>query len=64
MVRFLKRIQKATATECEAVLKAVLRRYPEVFPDWEVFVFAIEKTQERDGQIDQAIRLLESIRRN
>lgn len=48
--------------ELEAVLRAVIRRYGELFPDQEVCVLCVDRTDERIGQIDRIIRMLERMK--
>lgn len=44
----------------ELFLKALIQRYAELHPDWEVSVFSVRKTGDRNSQIDEMIRFLQS----
>ena len=44
------------------VLDAVLLRYNELFPDWEITALSIEKCRDKNEQIDRVIRMLESLK--
>ena len=56
------RILAAEENELEEILRAVLLRYAEVFPEWEVSTIAIDKTRERNEQLDQMIDMIEKMK--
>ena len=58
MIDLVEEISKAKAEDLERLLFAVLNRYAELFPDWEVTTLSIQKTGDRNAQIDQHIQLL------
>ncbi len=53
----------AQAEDMEMIMKAVISRYEELFPDWEISTISIEKGKDRDAQLDQAIALLQSMKK-
>ncbi len=55
-------IRRADPKDLEALLKAVLARYDEAFPDWEVSVITIEKQRDRNAQIDGIIAVLNGMK--
>ena len=40
------------------ILNAVLERYGQLYPDWEISTLSIHKDQNRNHQIDRTIELL------
>ena len=58
MFDLVEEISKAKAEDLEGILRAVLARYGELFPDWEVTTISVQKTGDRNAQIDQHIQLL------
>ena len=56
------RIMQASDAELEPLLKAVLQRYAEVFPDWVVSTISYCKSEDKNQQLDSAIRLLEHMK--
>jgi hypothetical protein len=59
----IKEIAKADEFEIEALLKAVLQRYAELFPDWEISTISIEKSSDRNEQLDRMIALLQQLKK-
>ncbi len=55
-------IRKAKPENLEALLKAVLARYAEVFPGWEVSVITVDKQRDRNAQIDEIIAVLNGMK--
>ena len=45
-------------TEIGDVLSAVVLRYGELFPDWEISTISLKKSEDRNQQIDRMIQLL------
>lgn len=62
MCAFVEKIAQANEAEIEQLLKAVLQRYAELFPDWEVSTISLQKTSDRNEQIDRLIETLEKMR--
>ncbi len=57
-------IKNAKPEELEDILKAVLARYGQVYPDWEVTVISLEKAEDRTEQLDRIIAMLEKMKLN
>ena len=62
MTKTIQEISQARDFEIEEMMTALLKRYKEVFPNWEVSVVSIEKTGDRNKQIDEVIQLLEKLK--
>ncbi len=52
----------AQADEVEKLLEAVLRRYAQLFPDWEVSTISLEKSSDRNEQLDRIIEMLQKMK--
>ena len=63
MERMLPRIAGANEEEVEILLAAVLARYGELYPDWEISTISLRKDEDRAKQLDRTIRMLESMKR-
>ena len=57
-------IAQADEVEIEKILKAVLRRYAVLFPDWEVSTISLPKNPERNEQINRMIEMLKKLKSN
>lgn len=57
-------IKNATEDEITEIVMAALKRYRELFPDWEISTINIDKTEDKNTQLDQMIALLEHMKRN
>ena len=55
-------IRSATEDEISDMLLAIMERYREVFPHWEIHVLTIEKAVDKNKQLDQAITLIEKLK--
>ena len=55
-------ISKMQANELEAALKAVLERYSELFPEWEMNIVTVDKTKDKNTQIDRMVELLQKMK--
>lgn len=62
MNNITEKIAQAGPSEIGVLLEAVLKRYGELFPDWEINTFTFQKQQDRNRQIEDAIRLLEAMK--
>ena len=58
----MKAIKKVNEHEIEEVLQAVLNRYSELFPDWEVSTFSLQKSRDRNEQLDKNITMLQKMK--
>ena len=62
MENIYEQIEKASGCEINDVVIAVVKRYGELFPDWEIGTYSIEKKGNRDEQIDRLINFLEKLK--
>ena len=62
-VDLIEAISHASDLEINDVLQAVLQRYAELFPDWDVCTFSLQKKGDRNEQIDNIIRVYESLKK-
>ena len=58
-MRILHEISRAKPEELDELLQAVLKRYREVYPDWEIITVSLEKAVDKNEQLDRIIQLLE-----
>ena len=58
MDELLSRIAQANDVEIGDILTAVLQRYGELFPEWEVSTLSLKKDTDRNRQIDETIQML------
>ena len=59
MEEMLRKIAEADAEAVEMLLNAVLARYGERYPDWEISTMSVRKDEDKAKQIDAIIRRLE-----
>lgn len=62
MLDLVKEIAQADGTEIEKLLDAVRQRYAVLYPDWEVSVISIEKSADRNEQLDRMIAMLQNMK--
>ena len=62
MREIIQAISQARDSEVEEMMMALIKRYKELFPDWELSIVAVEKTGDRNAQIDKVIELLEKLK--
>ena len=55
-------IKTAKPEELDQILQAVLARYREVHPDWEIMFLSLDKKENKKKQIDSIIALLNQIK--
>ncbi len=55
-------IAQADAAQAERILNAVLQRYHQLYPNWEISTLALEKGKNRSSQIDGIIAMLQRIK--
>lgn len=55
-------IANAEADQLGQILLAVIRRYAEVFPDWDISTIALPKDKARNQIIDNTIAFLKSMK--
>ena len=59
MEEILRKIAQADGEAVDTLLTAVLARYGELYPDWEVCTMSVRKDEDKAKQIDAIIRRLE-----
>ncbi len=62
MFDLVEEIAIADEVEIEELLKAVLDRYAVLFPDWEVSTISLQKSSDRNVQLDRMIALLQKLK--
>ena len=62
MQNLIQQIASADAEQIEHIISAALERYRDLFPDWEIMLFSLERKGSREEQIDQFIRLLQKLK--
>ena len=55
-------IARTDEVEIEKLLKAVLQRYAVLFPDWEVSTISLQKSSDRNEQLDRIIATLQQMK--
>lgn len=55
-------IARADSTEIEMLLKAVLERYGELYPDWEISTVSLQKSADTEEQLDRMIAMLQKMK--
>ena len=58
MKTLTEQIAQLRDTEIGDVLSAVVLRYGELFPDWEISTISLKKSEDRNQQIDRMIQML------
>ena len=58
MNKLVAAIEQADVGQIGDILNTVLRRYGELFPEWEISIISVKKNEDRDDQIDQIIQML------
>ena len=59
----LKKIRKANNPQIQSLLDAVMDRYRELNPDWEIAFFSLLKSNDATYQLDRMIQMLNSIKK-
>ena len=54
----INRIKNAKPEEMEEIVQAVLARYRELYPDWEIMFLSLDKKENKNDQLDSIIALL------
>ncbi|MBR4016453.1 MAG: hypothetical protein IKK11_01395 [Oscillospiraceae bacterium] len=62
MVDLVEEIENADEILLDSLLKAVLRRYAVLFPDWEVSTISLQKSHDQNEQLDRIIQLLQNMK--
>ncbi len=62
MFDLVEEIKQADGIEIEKLLKAVLQRYAVLYPDWEMGTISLQKSADRNEQIDRMITMLQNMK--
>ena len=62
MIDLINEIEYVDGNMIGSVLNAVLKRYNELFPEWEVSTISLHKCTDRNEQLDNMIMLLEKMK--
>ena len=62
MTEVTNKIKTSGSEELEMLLRAVIKRYSELFPDWEISFVTVSKTDDRNEQLDRVIRFIENMK--
>lgn len=62
MTEVTNKIKTSGSEELEMLLRAVIKRYSELFPDWEISFVTVPKTDDRNEQLDRVIRFIENMK--
>lgn len=54
----LLQIEQVQKNSMDELLKAVLRRYGELYPDWDISIISLEKKKSKAEQIDEIVQIL------
>ena len=63
MEEILRKVSTANEEETEMLLTAVLARYGELYPDWEISTISLLRGEDRAEQLDRTIRMLEYMKK-
>ena len=55
-------ISRLKVEEIQDVLQALVERYRQLYPDWDINIISLEKKRSRNDQLDEMITLLESMK--
>lgn len=55
-------IYRVSKEEIQDVLQAVMARYRELYPDWDISILSLEKAENKNDQLDKAIALLDHMK--
>ena len=62
MLDLWKEIAQADEMLLSQLLKAVLQRYEELFPNWKISTISLEKCSDTNEQLDRMIAMLEQMK--
>ena len=57
----LEKIKNAAPGELDQILQAVLSRYREVYPDWDITLISLDRRESRETQIRRIRELLDNL---
>ena len=61
-MELLDKIKRLEPEEIQDILDALLVRYRELYPDWDVNIVSLKKRKTKNDQLDEMIALLESMK--
>ena len=62
LCNLVEKIAQADEVEIEKLLTAGLQRYAELFPDWEMRTISLQKSDDRNEQLDRIIAVLQNMK--
>jgi len=62
MEDLLTAIAQSDENTIEELLSAVRKRYAELFPDWDLSIISLQKSADRNDQIDRMTKLLQELK--
>lgn len=62
MLDLLDAIKKANGEEMDEILKTVLFRFGELYPEWEISTVSVLKSEDRNEQLDKMIKVLQGLK--
>lgn len=62
MLSLVEEISRVDESQIDKLLTAVLQRYAVLFPDWEVNTISLEKSIDRNEQLDRIIAALQKMK--
>ena len=61
-MEIIAQINQVSQEEIQDVMQAVLARYRQLYPQWDISVLSIEKGESRNDQLDRTIELLNKMK--
>lgn len=62
MFDLVEEIAQADGAAIDKLLKAVLQRYAVLYPDWEISTISLQKSSDRNEQLDRMIAILQRMK--
>ena len=62
MFDLVEEIAQADGAAIDELLKAVLQRYAVLYPDWEISTISLQKSSDRNEQLDRMIAILQRMK--
>lgn len=62
MFDLVEEIARADGAAIDKLLKAVLQRYAVLYPDWEISTISLQKSSDRNEQLDRMIAILQRMK--
>ena len=63
MEELLRKISTANEETAEILFTAVLARYRELYPDWEISTISLRRCEDKAEQLDRMVRMLEYMKK-